>query len=185
MLSFSEYLVWSWLFLPSYLDRRNDNRWLTMLRNASFHTQWTNMASAWFTWQASESITVWSLMLCLCCAGWDVNDFLVCFQSYDAFNSLWSIRCQLGQEDAPKWREPKANTEEQLILNDIQILRQIIDNTKTQSPSSIGRYLYFFENTFQILIVVSIPVKHLPAPACKYISKVCKCKSKPNVSVAT
>ena len=31
-----------------------------------FHTQWTNMKSVWFTWQASVWITVWSLMLDVC-----------------------------------------------------------------------------------------------------------------------
>lgn len=36
-----------------YLDRHSHNRWLTALHNTSFHTQWANMASAWFTCQAS------------------------------------------------------------------------------------------------------------------------------------
>lgn len=55
------------IFLPWCLDRRKNSRWLTMLHNVSFHTQWANMASARFTWQASVSTSCESAYFTVCC----------------------------------------------------------------------------------------------------------------------
>lgn len=136
------------IFLPWCLDRRKNSRWLTMLHNVSFHTQWANMASARFTWQASVSTSCESAYFTVCCDALGVlkieSQNCMCCKS-GLINCL-TVH-QVGNllsvpSEGLKTLQAKAGIRWQWISTDFQMQKQNLDSSEITSPASKGRYLF-------------------------------------------